>query len=153
MNIFYNVIDFYDKSWIFSIITPVFSVTWSSEIIIIYWFAAQETCLITNAGKDVLVHIIRSLKRAWHFCKWSFSLLSAVVYTCVCRCGCTCGMHGYWIVISTGIQVNSKQLEFWWKNLCTKVQKMLTWAFSDACFPHRYLSAALTANSRMNTFH
>ncbi len=31
---------------IFSIITPVFSVTWSSEIIIIYWFAAQETFLI-----------------------------------------------------------------------------------------------------------
>ncbi len=25
------------------IITPVFSVTWSSEIILIYWFAAQET--------------------------------------------------------------------------------------------------------------
>ncbi len=32
--------------WIFSIITPVFSVTWSSEIILIYWFAAQETFLI-----------------------------------------------------------------------------------------------------------
>ncbi len=32
--------------WIFSIITPVFSVTWSSEIILICWFAAQETFLI-----------------------------------------------------------------------------------------------------------
>ncbi len=31
------------QSWF---ITPVFSVTWSSEIIIIYWFAAQETFLI-----------------------------------------------------------------------------------------------------------
>ncbi len=31
---------------IFSIITPVFRVTWSSEIIIICWFAAQETFLI-----------------------------------------------------------------------------------------------------------
>ncbi len=33
-------------SCIFSIITPVFSVTWSSEIIIIYWFTAQEIFLI-----------------------------------------------------------------------------------------------------------
>ncbi len=32
-------------SWIFIIITPVFSVTWSSEIILIYWFAAQELFL------------------------------------------------------------------------------------------------------------
>ncbi len=31
---------------IFSIITPVFSVTWSSEIILICWFAAQQTFLI-----------------------------------------------------------------------------------------------------------
>ncbi len=31
---------------IFSIITPVFRVTWSSEIIIIYSFAAQETFLL-----------------------------------------------------------------------------------------------------------
>ncbi len=34
------------RSCIFSIITAVFSVTWSSEIIIICWFAAQETFLI-----------------------------------------------------------------------------------------------------------
>ncbi len=33
------------QSWI-RIITSVFSVTWSSEIILIYWFAAQETFLI-----------------------------------------------------------------------------------------------------------
>ncbi len=31
---------------IFSIITPVFSVTWSSEIILICWITAQETFLI-----------------------------------------------------------------------------------------------------------
>jgi len=31
---------------IFSIITAVFSVTWSSEIIIIYWFTAQDTFMI-----------------------------------------------------------------------------------------------------------
>ncbi len=46
VNICYDVIYFCDQSCIFSIITPVFSVTWSSEIIIIYWFAAQETFLI-----------------------------------------------------------------------------------------------------------
>ncbi len=34
------------QSCIFSIITPVVSVTQSSEIIIIYWFTAQETFLI-----------------------------------------------------------------------------------------------------------
>ncbi len=34
------------RSWIFSIITPVFSVTWSSEIIRIWWFAALETFII-----------------------------------------------------------------------------------------------------------
>ncbi len=34
------------RSCIFSIITPVFSVTWSSEIILICWFAAQERFLI-----------------------------------------------------------------------------------------------------------
>ncbi len=36
------------RSWIFRIITPVFSVTWSSEIILICWFAAQETFLIIS---------------------------------------------------------------------------------------------------------
>ncbi len=46
VNMLYNLIYFCDQSCIFSIITPVFSVTWSSEIIIICWFAAQETFLI-----------------------------------------------------------------------------------------------------------
>ncbi len=34
------------RNCIFSIITPVFSVTWSSEIILIFWFTAQETFLL-----------------------------------------------------------------------------------------------------------
>ncbi len=34
------------KNVIFSIVTPVFSLTWSSEIILIYWFAAQQTLII-----------------------------------------------------------------------------------------------------------
>ncbi len=45
-NILWNVIYACDQSCIFSIITPVFSVTWSSEIIIICRFAAQEILLI-----------------------------------------------------------------------------------------------------------
>ncbi len=40
------------RSCIFSIITPVFSVTWSSEIIIICWFDAQETFLIIINVED-----------------------------------------------------------------------------------------------------
>ncbi len=36
------------QSWIFSIITAVFSVTWSSEIILIFWFAAQDKFIIIN---------------------------------------------------------------------------------------------------------
>ncbi len=35
-----------DAKLIFSIITPVFSITWSSEIILICWFHAQETFII-----------------------------------------------------------------------------------------------------------
>ncbi len=46
VNICSVVIYFCDQSCIFSIITPVFSVTWSSEIILICWFTAQETFLI-----------------------------------------------------------------------------------------------------------
>ncbi len=36
------------RSCIFSIITPVFSVTWSSEIILIYWFAQEAFMIIVN---------------------------------------------------------------------------------------------------------
>ncbi len=45
-NTFLNEMYLCGQSWIFSIITPVFSVTWSSEIILICWFTAQETVLI-----------------------------------------------------------------------------------------------------------
>ncbi len=56
--IFENIIYSCDQSWIFSIITPVFSVTWSSEIILIYWFAAQETFLLLSMLKAVVpLHI------------------------------------------------------------------------------------------------
>ncbi len=40
------------QSRIFSIVTPVFSVAWSLEIILIYWFAAQETFLIIISVKN-----------------------------------------------------------------------------------------------------
>ncbi len=43
-----NVIYSCDQSWIFSIITPVISVTWSSEIILICWLAVQEAFLIVK---------------------------------------------------------------------------------------------------------
>ncbi len=36
------------QSCIFSIITPVFSVTWSSEIILICWFAQEAFMIIVN---------------------------------------------------------------------------------------------------------
>ncbi len=50
------------RSWIFSIITPVFSVTWSSEIILIWWFAAQEICIII-IKTVVQLHIFAE---TWH---------------------------------------------------------------------------------------
>ncbi len=34
------------QSWFISTITPVFRVTWSSEIILICWFDVQETSII-----------------------------------------------------------------------------------------------------------
>ncbi len=55
MNILSNVIYCCDQSCIFSIITPVFSVTWSSEIIQICWFAVQEVFLIIKFLKTVLL--------------------------------------------------------------------------------------------------
>ncbi len=65
-----NVIYFCDQSCIFSIITPVFRVTWSSEIIIICWFSAQTTCLIIisvenqylpNIFVETVIHLIFSV--------------------------------------------------------------------------------------------
>ncbi len=52
-----NVMYFCDQSCIFSIITPVFSVTWSSEIILIYWFAAQETFLIIINVENIHIFV------------------------------------------------------------------------------------------------
>ncbi len=49
-----NVIYFCDQSCIFSIITPVFSVTWSSENILIYWFDAQ-LLLLFILGTQLLI--------------------------------------------------------------------------------------------------
>ncbi len=46
------------RSCIFSIITAVFSVTWSSEIIIIYWFTAQEHFWLLSMLKTVVLHNI-----------------------------------------------------------------------------------------------
>ncbi len=45
LNLFEDVMYSCDQRWIFSIITHVFSVTWS-EISLICWFAAQEAFLI-----------------------------------------------------------------------------------------------------------
>ncbi len=52
-----------DQSWTLSIITPVFIVTWSSEIILICWFAAQETFLIII--NVVLLHVF--VETVMHF--------------------------------------------------------------------------------------
>ncbi len=53
MTVFLNW--FLMHSCIFSIIPPVFSVTWSSEIIIIYWFSAQETFSIIAKVETVVL--------------------------------------------------------------------------------------------------
>ncbi len=50
-----TLIYFCDQNCIFSIITPVFSVTWSSEIILICWFAAQETFLTITGNHDTFL--------------------------------------------------------------------------------------------------
>ncbi len=63
LNIFENFIYCCDQSWIFSI-TPVFSVTWSFKIILIYWFVAQETFLI-------IINVEKSLIFLWD--PWFFS--------------------------------------------------------------------------------
>ncbi len=68
MNICSNIIYFCDQS-IFSIITPVFSVTWSSEIIIICWFAAQnisETTLLLAVV--VVVMMITNSLLIYNYC-------------------------------------------------------------------------------------
>ncbi len=46
------------QRWIFSSITPVFSVTWSSKIIWICWFGVQETFIPLLRGKQFLQLLI-----------------------------------------------------------------------------------------------
>ncbi len=53
------------QSCIFSIITPVFRVTWSSEIIIICWFAAQETFLIIINVENIDIFDIATVMSFW----------------------------------------------------------------------------------------
>ncbi len=60
------------QSCIFIIITPVFSVTWSSEIIIIYWFAAHETFLI-------IINVDNS-RAALYFCGNSDALIFRILW-------------------------------------------------------------------------
>ncbi len=48
------------RSCIFSIITPDFSVTWSSEIILICWFAAQETFMIIINVENSYIFVVFS---------------------------------------------------------------------------------------------
>ncbi len=45
-NLKYRMSIFIDLNWVFSIISAIFSVTWSSEIMLICWFAAQEAFMI-----------------------------------------------------------------------------------------------------------
>ncbi len=61
-----NVMYSCDEICIFSIITPVFSVTWSSEIILIFWFAAQETFLIIiNVENSCAAEYVCG--KLWHY--------------------------------------------------------------------------------------
>ncbi len=59
LNIFWNVMYSCNQSFIFSIITPVFSVTWSSEITTICWFAAQKTflCIISVDNTNNIIQL------------------------------------------------------------------------------------------------
>ncbi len=63
---------------IFSIITPVFSVTWSSEIIIIYWFAAQETFLIIINAEKCCVNFFRIEKNSMYL-KYTYTYKKSFV--------------------------------------------------------------------------
>ncbi len=56
------------RSCISSIITPVFCVTWSSEIIIICWFAARETFLIIiNVENSRAAEYLRGNRDTFNF--------------------------------------------------------------------------------------
>ncbi len=81
------------RSCIFSIITPVFSVTWSSEIILICWFTAQQTMLKTVYIFVFFYFLDFSDEQSWKdqhlFQIFFFSLLSLFINL----------MHPCWIII------------------------------------------------------
>ncbi len=94
-----NVIYFCDQSWIFSIITPVFSVTWSSEIILICWFAAQETFLnIINDKTNIFVENrwIESSKEQHLFVIKIFCDVSSAVSCVTCWIVSVWSLRAWW---------------------------------------------------------
>ncbi len=71
------------QSWIFSIITTVFSVTWSSEIIIL-WSAAQETFIIIVINVEysfVIKYFILFFRILW----WTEYLKEQLLFEIFCR--------------------------------------------------------------------
>ncbi len=64
------------QSYIFSIITSVFSVTWSSEMIQICWFAAQETFIIIN---------VENSYTAYYFCQNGDSIFYFILGILWCK--------------------------------------------------------------------
>ncbi len=69
VNICLNVIYFCDQSCIFSIITPVFSVTWSSEIIIICWFDQENFCYLLLSFIVIFINYYQCWK---YLCRFIF---------------------------------------------------------------------------------
>ncbi len=81
------------QSWIFSIITPVFIVTWSSEIILICWF---ETFVFLLVLKTVVLLHIGNVWNMWKICDtfiFLFFLLTRNVWTVVYCIPCTDHIH------------------------------------------------------------
>ncbi len=76
------------QRWMFSIITPVFSVTWTSEIILICWFMSVETDVMLNKINKIYIKK-EKIYFAQHFCH---SLESSSQHCCrsshVCICSC-----------------------------------------------------------------
>ncbi len=69
-------IDFCDQICIFSIIAPVFSVTWSSDTILICWFTDQETFMIMKLV--TFLHIF--LWKPWPFFLWLIENMNKSIY-------------------------------------------------------------------------
>ncbi len=90
MKYFYNIKDLFSilniyfipvikAYWSFSIITAVFSVTWSSEIILIYWFMIKKQFWLISRLKtvvllcDILSSCIHRHSNPWSQHCWRFS--------------------------------------------------------------------------------